>query len=49
MKLNTLEKVRDCMERLAPRIELPTEILRRARLPIERMLEISAKPIENAG
>ena len=44
MKLNTLEKVRDCMKRLAPRIELPEEILRRARLPIERMLEISARP-----
>jgi quinolinate synthase len=49
MKMNTLEKVRDCMKRLAPRIELPPEILKRARLPIERMLEISAKPIENAG
>ncbi len=49
MKLNTLEKVRDCMKRLAPRIELPAEILKRARLPIERMLEISAKPLENAG
>jgi len=43
MKLNTLEKVRDCMKRLAPRIELPEEILRRARLPIERMLEVSAR------
>jgi len=43
MKLNTLEKVRDCMKNLAPRIELPAEILRRARLPIERMLEISAR------
>jgi quinolinate synthase len=43
MKLNTLEKVRDCMKRLAPRIELPPEILQRARLPIERMLEISAR------
>jgi quinolinate synthase len=43
MKLNTLEKVRDCMKHLAPRIELPEEILRRARLPIERMLEISAR------
>ncbi len=49
MKLNTLEKVRDCMKRLAPRVELPGEILGRARLPIERMLEISAKPLENAG
>lgn len=49
MKMNTLEKVRDCMKRLAPRIELPPEILKRARLPIERMLEISAAPLENAG
>jgi quinolinate synthase len=41
MKMNTLEKVRDCMKRLAPRIELPQHIIERARLPIERMLEIS--------
>jgi quinolinate synthase len=45
MKMNTLEKVRDCMKRLSPRVELPKEILRRARLPIERMLEISAKQV----
>jgi quinolinate synthase len=44
MKMNTLEKVRDCMKRLAPRIELPAQIIQRARLPIERMLEISARP-----
>ena len=49
MKLNTLEKVRDCMKKLSPRVELPPEIIQRARLPIERMLEISARPIENAG
>jgi len=49
MKLNTLEKVRDCMKKLAPRIELPADILRRARLPIERMLEISARPVDNTG
>ncbi|HXC35474.1 MAG TPA: quinolinate synthase NadA [Candidatus Acidoferrales bacterium] len=49
MKMNTLEKVRDCMKRLAPRIELPAEILKRARLPIERMLQISASRLENAG
>jgi quinolinate synthase len=42
MKMNTLEKVRDCMKNLSPRIELPDEIIRRARLPIQRMLEISA-------
>ena len=49
MKMNTLEKVRDCMKKLSPRVELPAEIIQRARLPIERMLAISAKPIENAG
>ncbi len=43
MKMNTLEKLHDCMVNLAPRIELPREILERARLPIERMLEISAR------
>ena len=49
MKMNTLEKVRDCMKNLAPRVELPPEVIKRARLPIERMLEISAKTIVNAG
>jgi quinolinate synthase len=44
MKLNTLEKVHDCMLNLAPRVELDPGTLRRARLPIERMLEISARP-----
>jgi quinolinate synthase len=49
MKMNTLEKLRDCMERLQPRVELSPEIIKRARLPIDRMLEISARPLENAG
>jgi quinolinate synthase len=49
MKMNTLEKLRDCMKNLAPRIDLPEAIIQRARLPIERMLEISAMPLENAG
>ena len=44
MKLNTLEKVRDCMKELSPRIELPGDIIHRARLPIQRMLDISARP-----
>lgn len=44
MKMNTLEKVHDCMLNLSPRVELSEEIIRRARLPIERMLEISARP-----
>jgi quinolinate synthase len=49
MKMNTLEKVRDCMKNLYPRVELPPEILERARLPIDRMLEISSRALENAG
>jgi quinolinate synthase len=40
MKLNTLEKLRACLENLAPRIELPADIIRRAALPIERMLAV---------
>lgn len=49
MKMNTLEKLLACMQNLAPRIELPQHILDRARAPIERMLEISALPEDNAG
>jgi quinolinate synthase len=41
MKLNTLEKLRDCLRDLQPRIELPPDIVERARAPIERMLEWS--------
>ena len=44
MKMNTLEKVRDCMANLSPEVELPSDILIQARRPIERMLEISALP-----
>lgn len=43
MKLDLLEEVRDGMKKLAPRIELPERIWKRARLPIERMQEISAR------
>ena len=49
MKMNTLEKLHDCMEKLSPRVELSPEIIARARRPIERMLEISSRPLENAG
>src|SRR5271169_17193 len=38
MKMNTLEKTLACMKKLSPRIELPPDIIRRAHLPIERML-----------
>lgn len=42
MKLNTLEKLHEAMLRGAPAIELPPEIIERARKPIEQMLAWSA-------
>lgn len=40
MKRNTLEKLRDALERLEPRVELAPELMDRARLPLERMLAL---------
>jgi quinolinate synthase len=40
MRMNTLEKVRDCMERLEPRVEMSDDLIRRGALPIERMLAL---------
>jgi quinolinate synthase len=40
MKLNTLEKLRDCLSGLEPRVELSEEIMRRALKPLERMLAV---------
>ncbi len=40
MKLNTLEKLRDSLLTLQPRVEIPAEILRRALAPLERMLAV---------
>lgn len=42
MKLNTLDKLYDCMANLQPRVELSPKLMDRARLPIQRMLDISA-------
>jgi quinolinate synthase len=41
MKMNTLEKVYSSLRDLSPRIELAPALMARARLPIERMLELS--------
>ena len=41
MRRNTLEKLRDALASLTPRIELPQELIERARLPIERMLAVN--------
>lgn len=40
MKLNTLEKLRECLLNLEPRVELSDDIMRRAAVPIERMLRV---------
>ncbi|MBL0157437.1 MAG: quinolinate synthase NadA [Bryobacterales bacterium] len=40
MKMNTLEKLRDALMTLQPRVELPLELMERARLPVERMLAL---------
>jgi quinolinate synthase len=40
MRLNTLEKLRDCLRTLEPRVELPEETMRRALVPLERMLAV---------
>lgn len=41
MKLNTLEKLADCLATMSPQIEVDSQIAARARKPIERMLELS--------
>lgn len=43
MKLNTLQKVRDALANMSPAIEVDAAVAERARKPIERMLEITAK------
>jgi len=40
MKLNTLEKLRDSLVNLEPRVELSPEIMERALAPLERMLAV---------
>jgi quinolinate synthase len=40
MRRNTLEKLRDALDRLQPRMELPDDLIRRAAVPIERMLAV---------
>jgi quinolinate synthase len=41
MKKITLEKVADCLERMAPRVTVPDEVAGRARLALERMVAIT--------
>ncbi|WMI69784.1 quinolinate synthase NadA [Mangrovimonas sp. YM274] len=41
MKMNTMQKLYDCLLNESPQIEVPEHIIERALLPIERMLELS--------
>jgi quinolinate synthase len=41
MKLNTLQKLRDCLKSLAPRIEMDEALRLRAEAPMQRMLDQS--------
>jgi quinolinate synthase len=41
MRLNTLEKLRDALRNLEPRVELSPELIERALVPIERMLAVN--------
>lgn len=43
MKMNTMQKLLDCLKNEAPEIHVDADIAEKARRPIERMLEISAK------
>ena len=40
MKMNTLEKLLACLRDLTPRVEIPADLIARARLPIDRMLAV---------
>jgi quinolinate synthase len=40
MRLNSLEKLLACLEQLEPRIELSQDVMRRALVPLERMLAV---------
>ena len=40
MRRNTLEKLRDCLRDLEPRVELSQDIIERAAVPLERMLAV---------
>jgi quinolinate synthase len=40
MRLNTLEKLRDALQNLEPRVEIAEDLMRRARVPLDRMLAL---------
>ncbi|MEK6556501.1 MAG: quinolinate synthase NadA [Bdellovibrionota bacterium] len=42
MKMNTLEKVRNALRDLKPQIEVASDIIEKSRIPLRRMLDITA-------
>jgi quinolinate synthase len=43
MKLNTLEKLYNCLKYELPEVTLSDELIQKAKAPILKMLDISAK------
>jgi len=43
MRLNTLEKVYECLVKETPEVDVPSDVAAKALRPIEKMLDISAK------
>lgn len=43
MKLNTLERLRDCLRDMKPQVEVDPAVAEAARRPIDRMLDLSAR------
>ncbi|MEZ5691514.1 MAG: quinolinate synthase NadA [Rickettsiales bacterium] len=41
MKLNNMEKIYNCMKNRSPSLELSADLIKRAKKPLERMLELS--------
>jgi quinolinate synthase len=45
MALNTLEKLYVALRDLRPQIELSSEVMTKARVPLERMLEMAGRTV----
>lgn len=41
MKMNTLGKIRDALKNMSPKVEVDEELIKRARVPLERMMKVT--------
>ncbi len=41
MKMNTMQKLYDCLKYETPQIAVPKKVIKKALVPIQRMLEFS--------